>query len=96
MSELRREEDLAEVWANLLQDVLAGSTQHDGAGLGLSTLHQEREVLVSVLPHLKETALCSHVALLQFIRTIADGRSTCPEREIQTERDRERNIEMKL
>ena len=62
----------------LLQDVLAGSTQYNGASLGLLTLHQVHEVLISVFPDLKQATLGAHVAFLQLIRSVAYGGSTGP------------------
>ena len=62
----------------LLQDVLAGSTQYNGASLGLLTLHQVHEVLISVFPDLKQATLGAHVAFFQLIRSVAYGGSTGP------------------
>eukprot|EP00960_Hanusia_phi_P039133 753776-Hanusia_phi.AAC.9 len=61
--------------AYFVEDVLAGSSQENGACLGFFTVDEEREILVADLLHLKDSALSSHVALLQFTRSVQNGRT---------------------
>ena len=63
---------------HLMEDVLAGSPQHDGASFGLPTLHKVCEVFIPNLPHLKETTPSSNVRFFHFICTITYCSPTCP------------------
>ena len=54
---------LSPTHTHLIKDVFACSPQNNGASLGLPTLHKICEVLISNLPHLKETTLSSTLFL---------------------------------
>ena len=68
---------LSPTHTHLIKDVFACSPQNNGASLGLPTLHKICEVLISNLPHLKETTLSSNIRFFHFICTIAYCSPTC-------------------
>ncbi len=49
--------------AHLVEHVLGGAAQQDGAGLGLLAVHDEREELVAQLEHLKQARARADVAV---------------------------------
>ena len=58
---------------HLVEDVLAGATQQDGARLGLLTVGEEGEVLVAHLLDLKQPCAGAHVTLLQLLHAVRHG-----------------------
>lgn len=67
---------VVQVSLHFIENVLGGTSEKDGACFGFLTFSQESEVLVSDEFDLKETTFFSNVRLLNFFRSINNGR-TC-------------------
>ena len=52
---------IVEVSLNLVQDILGGAAEKDGAGLGVLTLGEEGEVFITNLRNFEETTLSTNV-----------------------------------
>lgn len=76
------------------QDLLAGSSQQDGAGFRIFTLSDEGEILVSDLLHLKQPRPQTQVLLTQLVRTAHDAGAARPEGGRGEERERERDTKL--
>lgn len=63
------------------QDLLAGSSQQDGAGFRVFALSDEGKVLITDLLHLKQPCPRTNVFLTQLISTTHNTSTTRPERE---------------
>lgn len=61
------------------QDLLAGPPQQDGAGFGVFTLGDKREILVPDLLNLKQSGSRTHVFLTQLISPADNTSPTRPE-----------------
>ena len=51
----------------LIEHILGGTAQQDGAGLGFLAIHDEGEELIANLLHLKETRPGANVALFDLL-----------------------------
>ena len=60
----------------LIQDILRGASQQNGARLRVLAVHDECEELVSNLLHLEEAGPCADVTLLDFLSS-ALAMATC-------------------
>ncbi len=69
--------------ADLVQYVLAGPPQDDGASLGVLALYQVGEVLITYLTDLKQATPSADVRLLHLISAAAYGTTTRPEGRLQ-------------
>ena len=67
-----------EVALDLVQDVLGGAPEQDGAGLGVLALLDEGEVLVADLPDLEETRAQPDVLLGDLVGPVHDGGAAGP------------------
>lgn len=63
---------ILEVTLDLVEDVLRGATQKDGAGLGRLAFPHEGEVFISDLFDLKQTALGTNVGFLDIVHAVDD------------------------
>eukprot|EP00906_Rhabdomonas_costata_P002787 RCo004334 len=61
-----------QVALHLVQKVLGGPSEENGASLGFLALLHEHEVLVADLPHRHQPAPCAHVRLLELVRAVHD------------------------
>lgn len=61
------------------QDLLAGSSQQDGAGFGVFALRDEGEILIADLLHLKQPRPQAHVVLAKLVRPADDPSSARPD-----------------
>src|SRR5262249_55327030 len=69
----RHAHGVLQVPLNLVQDVLRRAPEEDRAGLWILALREEREVPVSNLLNLKQSALGPHVRLLEVLDPVDDG-----------------------
>lgn len=67
------------------QDLLAGSSQQDGAGFGIFTLSDEGEILITDQLDLKQARPRSHVLLAQLISPTGDTSTARPDMEREGE-----------
>ena len=56
--------------ADLIEHVLGGASQQDGAGLGVLAVHNESEELVANLLNLKQACSCPDVAVLDLLSPV--------------------------
>lgn len=63
------------------EDLLAGSSQQDGAGFGVFALSDEGEIFITDLFHLKQPRPHANVFLAQLVSPTDDASSARPERE---------------
>jgi hypothetical protein len=66
-------EGVVEVALNLVEDILGGTTEKDGASLGALALSHEGEVIVTNLLDFKKTALGTNIRVLKFLRAVDNG-----------------------
>lgn len=69
----RHAHGVVQVALDLVEHVLGGPAEEDGAGLGVIALGQEGEVLVADLLDLEEAALRADVGLLELLDAVDDG-----------------------
>lgn len=69
---------ICQVAIDLVQDILAWSTEQDGAGFRSLAFGQEGEVLIADLLDLEQPALRAYVRLLEIVDTVYYGCASCP------------------
>jgi hypothetical protein len=57
----------------LAEDIFAGASKEDGAGLGILAVFDESEVFVSYLSHFEEPCSSADVSLGDVLRSVDDG-----------------------
>jgi len=66
-------EGVLKVTLDLVKDILGGTSEENGASLGLNALSHEGEVIVTDFLDLEETAVSSNIGLLELLGSVADS-----------------------
>ena len=61
---------------DLIEDILGGTSEEDGASLGVLALSHEGEIVITNLLNLKESALGTNIRLLKFLRAVNNSGTT--------------------